>query len=464
MLKIPIAILILFVIAVFFFKKNHKAMVILLIISEINNLFALNIAGVRLSVWAIIIIINIPWIFINHTKLLKERTFSNLFYEYYYLIALAIVFSLIFPWDGSIQRAWNQGPIGRSIVSLIRLFSELMSLFYIYVLIVTQRIKWGFLRNRIAIVVILSVLIAIADYFTKNQLRQLFFVTRDVPGRFLGFCGEPRYFGRTCLYAFVFFICVYNTIKKNTFSRKLILFAGGFACLGTFLSMSVSANALLLLSINVYTLLNLKKYFLLLTFVVMALYFTNINIFIKFDKKVLNRIDKISEGVEDDRNENEPLLFTRLEVFDRAAMNFLYNNTIYALVGTGPNLISIPASNYLSRKDKAIYGNQINSVPHTGVINIFARSGLIGLFLITLFIYRILKKSQRIRFSFQTTIIYIIVFLIIYDSIYFVLIGMSIGYLKLQMSKTIINNCIYGGNQTSIVAVRPGEFRGVVKC
>jgi len=463
--------------AVFFVKNNHKGMVILVLISEINDLFVLNIVGVKLPVWAVIVIINIPWILSNYSKLLKEKIFSSLFYEYYYLIVLAIIFCFVFPWTSDVERAWNQGPIGRSMVSLIRLFCELMSLFYIYVLIASKKIKWVFLRNRFAIVVILSVIIAIIDYFTNYQFRHILFKVGDVPHRFLGFCGEPRFFGRTCLYTFVFFVCAFNTIeKKYTFSRKLILTACVVACLGAFLSMSVSAIALLLLSINIYTLLNLKKYFIFLTLVGTVLYFANINTFIKFDSNVQSRIDKISKGNEEDRINNEPVLFTRLEVFDRAAMNFLYNNKIYAVTGTGPNLISIPASNYLSRRDKTIYENQINSVPHTGAINVFARSGLIGLFLIVLFMFRIINASRKYKFSFQTIIIHSLIFLIIYDALYFMLIGISIGYFKLQLSKSISNSSCNTNNQNNNFyepnqkKIRPidkfvfEKYQGMTKC
>jgi hypothetical protein len=101
---------------------------------------------------------------------------------------------------------------------------------------------------------------------------------------------------------------------------------------------------------------------------------------------------------------DEPDLFKRFEVFDRAALNFLYRHPFYWIVGTGPNLISIPASPYITETNKSIYGSTIDSVPHSFIINLISRSGVIGLFLWTVAFLKFRKqllncmKSQKVFF------------------------------------------------------------------
>jgi hypothetical protein len=71
----------------------------------------------------------------------------------------------------------------------------------------------------------------------------------------------------------------------------------------------------------------------------------------------------------------------RFEVFDASAIRFLGYNPGYLLLGTGPGLISLPASNYVPGVARYIYGDRIDSVPHTGLISTLADSGVVGLVL-----------------------------------------------------------------------------------
>ncbi len=85
--------------------------------------------------------------------------------------------------------------------------------------------------------------------------------------------------------------------------------------------------------------------------------------------------------------------FSHFEIFDRAALNFLYFNKDYIITGTGPNLISIPSSKYLTETNSKEYEDRIDSAPHSFIINLLARSGLIGLFLWLLFFFKLAKKT-----------------------------------------------------------------------
>ena len=115
----------------------------------------------------------------------------------------------------------------------------------------------------------------------------------------------------------------------------------------------------------------------------------------------------VLEGRTDFQMYGEPEVFTRFEVFDRAALNFFYNNPKHLILGTGPNLISIPSSEYLDRSGIVTFDGMIVGVPGFGIINLLSRSGLIGLFFYFftyLKIQKILRKRKQILLSnvFQT--------------------------------------------------------------
>jgi hypothetical protein len=78
----------------------------------------------------------------------------------------------------------------------------------------------------------------------------------------------------------------------------------------------------------------------------------------------------------------------RLEVFDAAAVLFLVAHPVYALIGAGPGLVSIPATPYLPispyTREFALTG--INSPPTMGIVLEVANGGLVALLLWTGFV------------------------------------------------------------------------------
>ncbi len=137
------------------------------------------------------------------------------------------------------------------------------------------------------------------------------------------------------------------------------------------------------------------------------------------------------DALDDDKvAENEPQIFTRFEVFDRAALNFLYNKPLYFLLGTGSNLISIPASPYLSSVAYSIYGDRIDSAPHTFFVNLISRSGLIGLIYWILFFFKLTFYNKK--FTKKSTHFFIFLFIanfISFNIIFYVYLGL-IFYMK----------------------------------
>jgi hypothetical protein len=74
----------------------------------------------------------------------------------------------------------------------------------------------------------------------------------------------------------------------------------------------------------------------------------------------------------------------RLDVFDACALLFLLDEPLYALIGAGPGLVSLPASYYVPPGVYSLIWTAevgINSLPFHGVLLEVSNSGAIGLFL-----------------------------------------------------------------------------------
>jgi hypothetical protein len=93
----------------------------------------------------------------------------------------------------------------------------------------------------------------------------------------------------------------------------------------------------------------------------------------------------------------EELVF-RVEVFDAVALLFLAANPVYILFGTGPGLISIPATPFLpvSSYYEIFRAAGINSPPSMGGLLELSNGGLIGVFLWTAFFVTSLRAINYV--------------------------------------------------------------------
>jgi hypothetical protein len=101
----------------------------------------------------------------------------------------------------------------------------------------------------------------------------------------------------------------------------------------------------------------------------------------------------------------------------------LYEHPIYAITGTGPNLISLPASKYVNTlPEYSTFAERggVDSVPNVMINNIISRSGLLGILLYLLYFLRIYKLSRRDGSGFSTGLVIInLAFNMIYFSVVF---------------------------------------------
>ncbi|WP_124397393.1 O-antigen ligase family protein [Thermaurantimonas aggregans] len=312
------------------------------------------------------------------------------------MIILGVIFGFIFPWeDMSGDRSWSQKAHGRTIVQIIRIFLEFIVIFYVIFSIKYRRITLEFIIKAFAISAILSFWIGLFDYFISYQIKAtLFDLEYFEKNRFLGLNGEPKALGRSSAFAYSIILLFCIQFKKYT---KFYLFSIFTCILGVLLSSSASSYILfLLLNVLIFLKFNFKSIlsFILIAFLLITSYF------ILLENNLLHpgthrKITKALIALDEDWIKNEPKLFKRFDIFDRLALIYLWNNPIYLVTGTGPNLISLPMSKYIPSNTIFHVWGRVDSVPNVFPINITARSGLIGLTLYFLFIYNIIKLSFK---------------------------------------------------------------------
>ena len=303
-----------------------------------------------------------------------------------------------------------------------------------YYWIHSKKISLSFIVKSISIILTIMVLVAIIDGFSGYPIKlSLFKNARLINNRFLGLCGEPRSFGRVCSFGLLFLF-----VMKNWFNDKYVMIAIFMSAIGILLSLSATAY---LLTIAWFIILlfykTLKINVFIIIFVIGSL--SVISFLLQNDEEGNSTITKIEmvmgekKEIDEKVNTNEPDFFSRFEVFDRAALNFLHKNPQYIITGVGPNLINIPASPYLTSFFYAIYGGKLDSVPHAFIVNLLSRSGLIGLFLWIIFTVNMYKKFRNK--SLVITSFFIATFvsnLIVNEAIFYLYIGIILPIFYIQ--------------------------------
>ena len=235
--------------------------------------------------------------------------------------------------------------------------------------------------TKLYFVTLLSVVIGISDLFIfRGALYEFFIGQTHVSGRFTALNIEPRMFGLALVYIYCF-------LSINKYSNK-ILFP---IIIGIFLTISVSSIIIFLITFFYFNKSN--KFLIALVIIIAFIIFTfllqpNVEQF----SLIFDRIDYLLNI----KSESDFFpIFSVFEIFDRAALNSLFHNKIYLFTGFGPNTISIPSSYFIPQEFEKTYDGIINSVPHSGVINILSRCGFIfGSF----FLLKFLRAKNYIFF------------------------------------------------------------------
>jgi hypothetical protein len=429
----------------------QKSLIFLYLFSLCNDLLVIPL-GFTMPIHQVITLFLIPKLFaLNRENPLTSYVLKPLWLEWRYLLILVFFFGLLFPWEYmDFLRSFTQKALARGIISICRFFLEIFSVLVPLLLIVHYKVSFEKLFRYFSYIIIFTLSLAIVDYILGYPIK-LILSDRLIEFRITGLNGEPRSFGKVMLIGFI--ICSY---ARSKFKGNSIYFLAQVCSLvGILLSSSASALFAFIVIVIPISLFFGKKQLFLIPAVFGILILSNFNSIVNtlvtsgvLTDKTLDKISMVTgeERVIDDVTSVsggyvEPDAFKRFEIFDRAALNYLYDNPIYIIIGTGPNLISIPSSEYVNDYDRSTYGEVINSVPHTYLINVISRSGLVGLILVLLLFFvrlnKIFSEKKMLRdkqFFWQIFAVNILIF----SSLYFFSIGLLI--ISLYVKTNAINH------------------------
>lgn len=285
--------------------------------------------------------------------------------EIIYWFFLFYIISWIFPFHDTLEkyRTITQTFSGRYSTQIVGFVLELIFGYFAFFMHNKDNKRFN---QYIIFASYLTIFIGYCDLLFLNKAIYTYVLgDTHVLGRLTALSIEPRMFSLGIVY-----IHFYLKIAKVKFRYNWML---PLAVISTFSLSSI----LILFVLELYLVLkNKKKVFrnilvgIFLTTTLLIIISKNEIIYNRFETRII-ALQNLSEA------DYFPI-FGILEIFDRTSANALFYNWEYLITGFGPNTISIVASYYIPLNYLSTY-NIINSPPHTGLINILSRSGIIFL-------------------------------------------------------------------------------------
>ena len=431
---------------VFYLTKFTKGIFVLVLFSLMNDLVVFSF-GFSLPLHFIISLFYVPTILVNFSKISNKLNpiLFPLYFEILYLIVLAIIFGYIHPWEDSqdLLRSWSQKAEGRAVVQTFRIIIEFFLVFLVVFWLKTNKITMNFVIKSIVYLIVLNLIVAFLDVNFNGVIKNfLFSESRFIVDRYTALNGEPRAFGRVCVLTFLTLL----GLKTYIDNKRLVNIGLLVSILGLLLSLSASAILILVISVGIYFAFSGRIKFIILGIPMLFLLYSLLNQNEFFRQNTLLKIEATlleeNEFANEKVNSYEPNFFSHFEIFDRAALNFLYFNQDYIITGTGPNLISIPSSKFLTETNSKEYEDRIDSAPHSFIINLLARSGVIGVLLWILFFTKLAKRTFNISLDIFAFFISIFVANMMVLTSYYLFILAIILYLvsenNLKNKKTVV--------------------------
>tara|TARA_B100000787_G_scaffold169998_1_gene163365 strand:+ start:6393 stop:7595 length:1203 start_codon:yes stop_codon:yes gene_type:complete len=397
-------------------------------------MFYFNFFGSRIILFQLITLLYFPFL-ISQKKGKIFSIINGIKFEYIILIFTGILFGFLFPWEyESYSRNWNQLASGRSIVALINILAEILLIYFTYFLFVSKKVLMKDFINALSILVIIVSLTSLIDIFFNYPIYSSLFgreaVTISNAGRLLGFSHEPRSLGRLITLGWLFLLIF--KINGYRFSYDKISLSLGLVVILLIFSFStyfIFILGLLIVLRKKLLRINLKYIFgiVFLGFIFFQVISNN-----KFSGAMLYKFATVTEGRIDLYNtyQDEPLFFSTLEVFDRAASNFFNKNPNYLFFGTGPNLISLASQAINS-------AGPINGIPGNGILALVSRSGLVGLFLYFMVcrkIYKLLKIENN-KLLMDLFLVTVFTYIFVRSPWLYFIIGLVIAHIQLKLFK-----------------------------
>jgi hypothetical protein len=442
------SLLSLFIILILVLKKHHKSLVFLICLSVFTDVFYIEIGPVLYFNHVIGVLI-FPLLLVFFSKKNVINLYKIVFYHlrpliinFIYLCFLGVLLGFIFPWsDSPSYRTYWQESQGRTIVTLVRLFIEILGALYIFWCIFKSKVELRFIIYSIGWILLLSFFVGILEHSVGQPIFRSILQKspKILPDRYLGLCGEPKNFGRNAALAYILLFFYYIKYEK----KKIILFFIFISIVSVFLSFSASTYLLFAL-FNIFLLLERKNFKLIFLALPIFLFFFNLFQTNEMFEEANWKMQKALTG-NDIRSDSisENILISRFDIFDFLALLFLLNNPKFLIFGVGPNLISIPASIYVSdfiEFDSYTKDGGIDSVPNVMFNNVLSSSGIIGIILYFIFFCRLFKSSKydKVGFCRDLIIITIIFNMVFFGFSFYFLSGIILGLIcKYQIENNL---------------------------
>lgn len=436
-------LLLVVLVIVYTHKKQYRKLFLLIILSTLGDVFGLRFLGPDIRLAHFIGLVNIHRTLPFYYKMRKKKEFGSvniLLLELPILLVTGVYFGFVNPWvDPDYFRSWNQAAQGRTITTWANYISNISIVLFVAYVTVKRKITYENVVETLVPLCSFSLLFAILSYFSPVNFVTLIWGVRDLTGRFYGWFGEPKEFGKTAVVSFAV-LYLAKLFKINSY--KYLNIGIGVTVITIFLSQSTSSLVIWFAFIviihsskngSILKNILIKNYvpFILMVIVLVGTY-EMLSRTQMFQEQYANKINQIIYSDVDDRIDDvEPLLFTKFEIWDRVASNFLYRFPNYILFGVGPNLIHIPSTKYASEKHRKTFKGQLNSVPKMGWLNIICRSGVVGLSLWIVSLVKLIRYTKK-RKNIALFILTILAFLFYFVTIgqwFFVIFGYIIGTL-----------------------------------
>ncbi len=417
------------------------------------NLFDTNI-GVNLAATRITGLLLLPFAIGSIPILLKTFSGKMLLWILFYSVSLAIVFGYIFPWgDTGYTRTVTQSASGRAFIYTGRNILDLSVAIFIARWL-KDTLRFDSIIYYLIAGTTVSALSIVFQQVTRLDIYYLLTglgIDLSMIDRARGLNFEPRGAGLIMTHGILLSIAIQFQHKSRSSYWLISLYFISFL-------FAASASATVALAISLVVLISFnfsdKKIgpIFNLTFLggIVFLFFSTILI----DTPFFNNLDsKLSTSNNSDlipTNWIESIAY-KMDIFDSASFIFLASNPFYILMGTGPGLISLPASDFIPNSANAQWAtvDGINSLPSMGWLLEMSNVGLVGLMSLLIFGFRTLKifsdmeklyplKQDVLRLGRNAFLVGFVIYLVqasAISSLLSVFLGMGLGAAELSRQK-----------------------------
>ncbi len=321
--------------------------------------------------------------------------------NYGYLLILGVAFGFLWPWpDSTMLRPFSLTASGRTLIYSARLLSDFSLAIFVAnqlhrpgeIRVIARWMVWG------ATITAAVGLLYLATGFDLAYAINGFEDITLTAERAHGLSAEPRGMGLACAYGVMILLVGQEKLFRFWQVMMVINLIGLF---GTF---STSALALLVTGVVAGWILfsNRTRWAIIFLIVTATLVIMSTSILFPNQFETATRIigARVDPGMKLEGippgTFGEEIAY-RLDAFDASALLFLLDHPFYALIGTGPGLISLPASLYVPPGlYSAIWTSDvgINSPPFHGILLEICNSGVPGL---ALWLFQVISCWSSLR-------------------------------------------------------------------